>query len=110
MKYYETIFEILARQFELAKLDEAKQGALVQVVDSAIPSDRRSFPKRGLIVVAATVAGFFVGLFVVLLQAGYQHFADTPEVGQKLSILRQSLFSRRRTALYSPHRDARGAD
>ena len=37
VKYYETIFDILARQFELAKLDEAKEGALIQVVDPAIP-------------------------------------------------------------------------
>ena len=38
VKYYETIFDILARQFEIAKLDEAKQGAVVQVVDAAIPA------------------------------------------------------------------------
>ena len=44
VKYYETIFEILARQFEVAKLDEAKQGAIIQVVDAAIPPDKRSFP------------------------------------------------------------------
>ena len=60
VKYQETIFDILARQFELAKLDEAKQGALIQVVDTAIPPDRRSFPKRGLIVMVATVVGLFV--------------------------------------------------
>src|ERR1700722_16126163 len=42
VKYYETIFEILARQFEIAKLDEAKQGAVVQVVDAAVPPDKRS--------------------------------------------------------------------
>ena len=50
VKYYETIFEILARQFEVAKLDEAKEGSVVQVVDPALPPDRRSFPKRTLIV------------------------------------------------------------
>ena len=62
VKYYETIFEILARQFELAKLDEAREGSMVQVVDPAIPPDRRSFPKRGYIVMGATAAGFLFGL------------------------------------------------
>jgi uncharacterized protein involved in exopolysaccharide biosynthesis len=56
VKYNETIFDILARQFEVAKLDEAKQGALIQVVDPAVPPDRRSFPKRTLM--QACLRGF----------------------------------------------------
>ncbi len=44
VKYYEAIFDILARQFELAKLDEAKEGAIIQVVDPAIPPDKKSSP------------------------------------------------------------------
>jgi tyrosine-protein kinase Etk/Wzc len=98
VKYYETIFDILARQFEIAKLDEAKQGAVVQVVDAAIPPDKRSFPKRGLIVLGSTVAGFFIGLLAALFQSFYQHLKGAPDVSQKLSILRRSLFSRRQRA------------
>ena len=94
VKYYETIFDILARQFEIAKLDEAKQGAVVQVVDAAIPPDKRSFPKRGLIVAVSTAVGFFVGLLIALLQASYRHLRSSPDVSQKLSILHRSLFSR----------------
>jgi tyrosine-protein kinase Etk/Wzc len=95
VKYYETIFDILARQFEIAKLDEAKQGAVVQVVDAAIPPDKRSFPKRGLIVLGGTSGGFFVGVLAALLQAFYQRLKRAPEVPQKLGVLRQSLFSKR---------------
>ncbi len=47
VKYYDTIFQILARQFEAAKLDEAKEGAIIQVLDPATPPDRRSSPKAG---------------------------------------------------------------
>jgi tyrosine-protein kinase Etk/Wzc len=90
VKYYETIFDILAKQFEVAKLDEAKEGALIQVVDPAIPPDRRSFPKRGLIVIGATVAGFFIGAFIALFQAGLQRLKDDPERMGKLSILRRA--------------------
>jgi hypothetical protein len=57
VKYYGTIFDILARQFELTKLDEAKERAFIRVVDPAVVPDKRSFPKRGLIVIGATVAG-----------------------------------------------------
>ena len=90
VQYYETIFEILARQFELAKLDEAKEGALIQVVDPAIPPDKRSFPKRGLIVVGATFVGFFVAVFLALWQAALQRMKDDPETSSKLALLRHA--------------------
>ena len=64
IKYYETIFTVLARQFELAKLDEAKEGAIIQVVDPAIPPDKKSSPKRTLIVIVATFVGLLVGIFL----------------------------------------------
>jgi len=96
VKYNETIFDILARQFELAKLDEAKEGALIQVVDAAVPPDRRSFPKRGLIVIIATAVGFFFGIFVVLLNAGFQHLMKDSESASKFRHLRNALPLKRR--------------
>ncbi len=89
-KYYETIFDILARQFEVAKLDEAKEGALIQVVDPAIPPDKKSFPKRGLIVMASTAVGFFCGVLTALLLAGFERIRTNPETGGKLALLRKS--------------------
>jgi len=86
VKYNETIFDILARQFEAAKLDEAKQGALIQVVDPAIPPDRKSAPYRGLIVIVATVVGFFIGVFLTLLQAGFQCLKEKPDSTLNLRI------------------------
>ena len=90
VKYYETIFDILARQFEIAKLDEAKEGALIQVVDPAIPPDKRSFPKRALIIIAATFVGFFVGISTVLWQAALRRMKDDPETSSKLTFLRRA--------------------
>jgi uncharacterized protein involved in exopolysaccharide biosynthesis len=95
VKYNETIFDILARQFEVAKLDEAKQGALIQIVDSAVPPDRKSFPKRGLIVVGATVLGFVFGLLIALLMAGFRRVRSDPENALKLNLLRRTLSVRR---------------
>jgi len=96
VKYYETIFDILARQFEIAKLDEAKQGALIQVVDAAVPPDRRSFPKRGMIVIGATAAGFFVGVIVALGLAMYENMNRKSEQAVKFLRLRDALSLRRR--------------
>jgi uncharacterized protein involved in exopolysaccharide biosynthesis len=95
VKYYETIFEILARQFEIAKLDEAKQGALIQVVDAAVPPDKRSFPKRALIVAGGTFAGFLFGIFAALIQASLAHIQRDPVAAGKLAQLRWSLGNRK---------------
>jgi len=96
VKYYETIFDILARQFEVAKLDEAKEGALIQVIDPAIVPDRRTFPKRGLIVIGATAVGFVLGLLIALCQAGLQRLKDDTESTQKLNLLLRSFSAKSR--------------
>jgi uncharacterized protein involved in exopolysaccharide biosynthesis len=94
VKYYETIFDILARQYELAKLDEAKEGALIQVVDPAVAPERRSFPKRGLIVIGATVAGFLFGIFVALFKAGFERMKEDPDASEKIALLNRALSMR----------------
>jgi len=91
VKYYETIFEILARQFELAKLDEAKEGALVQVVDPAIPPDRRSSPKRSLITIGAAAFGLILGVLLTLLQTGLARLKGDPVTLGKLAQLKGAL-------------------
>ena len=78
VKYYEAIFEILARQFEMAKLDEAKEGALIQTVDPATVPDRRSFPKRSLIVAAGLAAGLMLGIGFALVQAALTRLRRDP--------------------------------
>ncbi|MBW4039384.1 MAG: chain length determinant family protein [Acidobacteria bacterium] len=91
VKYYETIFDILARQFEVAKLDEAKQGSIIQVVDPAIPPDRKSSPKRALIVIGATVLAFLLSVITAFFQAAFQHLEKDPETSQKLTLLRNTM-------------------
>lgn len=66
-KYQETLFELFARQFELARLDEAREGATAQTVDTAQPPQRKSKPKRALLAVTATLAaGVALALWLAL--------------------------------------------
>ena len=46
MKYNEVTYELLAKQYEMAKIDEAKDSAVIQVMDKAIEPDRKSKPRR----------------------------------------------------------------
>jgi tyrosine-protein kinase Etk/Wzc len=91
VKYSETIFDILARQFEIAKLDEARQGALVQVVDPAVPPDRRSFPRRTLIVLGAAVVGFFLAVLLALVQAALEHSQKDPKSRKRFARLKRAM-------------------
>jgi uncharacterized protein involved in exopolysaccharide biosynthesis len=69
-KYQETLFELFAKQFEMAKLDEAREGATIQVIDAAEASKLKSAPKKQLITMLATLAsGFGLLLFVFVRQA-----------------------------------------
>jgi tyrosine-protein kinase Etk/Wzc len=95
VKYNETIFEILARQFELAKLDEAKEGALIQVVDPAIVPDFKSSPKRALITIGATLFGLFIGIFVALFREGMERLRRDPEQRERLNILRKAIWTKK---------------
>jgi tyrosine-protein kinase Etk/Wzc len=70
VKYHEAIMEIMARQFELAKVDEAKESGLIQVVDKAIEPDRKSKPKRVVIALGAMMFGLLLaGLWVFFIEA-----------------------------------------
>lgn len=55
-KYQEAMFDMLARQYELARIDEAREGPLVQVVDSALPPEKKSKPKRAVVALATALA------------------------------------------------------
>jgi len=87
-KYFETLFELFAKQFELAKMDEAREGNVIQIVDVAQPPERKSKPKKGLIAVLTTLAtGMLLLLFVFVRQA-IKGSAQTPEIAEKLTQLR----------------------
>jgi uncharacterized protein involved in exopolysaccharide biosynthesis len=68
LKYNETLYELLVKQYELAKLDEARDAVVIQVMDRAVPPERKSRPKRALIVLMTMATGFTLMLFIILLR------------------------------------------
>ena len=80
LKLQETILESMLRQFEIAKLDEAKEGTTLQTVDIALPPDRKSKPSRALIVLGGTMAALLLSsLFVVTRRYGAWSREQNPE-------------------------------
>ena len=84
-KYFETLFELFAKQFELAKVDEAREGAVIQVVDVAQPPERKSKPKKALVAVLTTLASGMLLLLFVFVREALRGAAQTPETEQKLT-------------------------
>ncbi len=78
-KYQETLFELFARQYEMARVDESREGALVQVVDMAAPPEKKSKPKRAVTAVVTTLATFLtLALFVFLRRWWRERAAARP--------------------------------
>jgi uncharacterized protein involved in exopolysaccharide biosynthesis len=89
LKYHETVFELLAKQFEIAKLDEAREGSIIQVVDTAVVPDRKSSPHRMLIMLGVTILSLFVAVFWIILREGLARSFEQPENQQRLEEIKQ---------------------
>jgi uncharacterized protein involved in exopolysaccharide biosynthesis len=98
LKYQETVFELLAKEYEVAKLDEAREGSIIQVVDAAVPPDTKSSPHRTLIVLGATILAFFVAVFWVWLRKNMDSAFELPENRQRLRTIK-GLWGRRRESV-----------
>jgi uncharacterized protein involved in exopolysaccharide biosynthesis len=63
VKYHQTLYDLLSKQFEAARIDEAKSAPIIQVVDPAVPPDKKSGPPRMLITLGFGVIGFCLACF-----------------------------------------------
>lgn len=93
-KYYETLFELFAKQYELARVDEAREGSKIQVVDAASPPERKSKPKKALIAVIATLATGFVLLLFVFLRTALRNAEQDGETAEKLAAIKRAVLAR----------------
>ena len=66
VKYRQVMFDLLLRQYDSAKLDEAQEAAIIQVLEPAIEPDRASSPRRAQILVGSSVMGFCAGCLLAL--------------------------------------------
>jgi capsule polysaccharide export protein KpsE/RkpR len=95
VKYYESVFELLGKQYEMAKLDEARQGSVVQTIDSAVEPDRKSSPRRGLILALTGVLAFLGSCLCALLTESVRRMkAVDPEQAERISKLKELLIGR----------------
>ena len=89
-KYQETLFELFAKQYELARVDEAREGAVIQVLDAAQPPERKSKPKKALIAIVATLATGFALLLFIFIRQALRNAGGNTQTAQKMATLKAS--------------------
>ena len=94
VKYREALLEMLIKQYEAARLDEAKDAAVIQVVESAVEPDRKSSPKRALVVLFFTFLGSLGGCLLIHLLWLLEHAQSDPEKAARLHALKCALLLR----------------
>lgn len=90
-RYQEALFELLNKQLESARLDEAREGAVVQVVDTAVPPEYKSSPKKAQIAVFTTLATGILLLLAIFIREGLRNARNDHESAIKLARIASGL-------------------
>jgi uncharacterized protein involved in exopolysaccharide biosynthesis len=98
VKFLERLSELLTQQFEAAKIDEAKDASIVQVLDKAIEPERKSKPRRLLIVVATFLVAGLIAAFWALVREALERARSTPRRAERLSLFLRHLSWRQRNS------------
>jgi uncharacterized protein involved in exopolysaccharide biosynthesis len=91
LKYHESLVEVLAKQYESAKIDEAKQATVVQVVDYAVAPELKSGPRRMLLILFGGASQAALALMLIMLRVGM----SKPERAARARLLLRALLNRR---------------
>ena len=91
LAYRQTLFDLLIKQYDSARLDEAKEAAIIQVVDSPAPPERHSSPRRLLIIILFTVLGALSGCAYLYM---VEIFRSNPRLAAALAAFKLALLSR----------------
>jgi len=83
LKYRQALFDLLLKQYDAAKLDEAREGAIIQVVEPAIEPEKRASPKRAILLLTCTAVGFVAACFLALLLWIRERSMSDPEAWRK---------------------------
>lgn len=91
LKFNEALYSMIMKQYESARMAEAKEPSIIQVISPAEPPEKRDKPKRKLIVVLATVLGFFISVFGAFIKEFAANAAQDPERAEKMKELKAGL-------------------
>jgi uncharacterized protein involved in exopolysaccharide biosynthesis len=77
VRIQETVFELLSQQYEMARIQEAKDTPVVSVVDPPMVAEKKSFPPRLLVILLLTVLSVVIASVFILARHSWQQVDAT---------------------------------
>jgi uncharacterized protein involved in exopolysaccharide biosynthesis len=94
VKYHESLLALLLKQYQIAHIDEGKEAAIIQAMDKAVPSERKTWSYRSLI----CISGSFLGILIAIAWAYTREFIERgredPNYLARLQLLKFYLLKR----------------
>jgi tyrosine-protein kinase Etk/Wzc len=87
LEYQTALYSVLLKQYEATKLDEGNDAYSIEIVDVAVPPDKRSSPKRAILMVVSTIVGLFVGFAWAGYREKWSPWMDDPKFMLSLKVL-----------------------
>jgi uncharacterized protein involved in exopolysaccharide biosynthesis len=75
-KVDDAVFELLTKEYEIAKIQEAREVPAAQVLDTALIPERKSSPHRLMIMLAGAFAGFVLAGMYLVGRVAWEHTED----------------------------------
>lgn len=95
VKYHQMLYELLAKQYEAARLDEAKDASVIQVLDPAVEPERRFKPQRAFIVLTTGVISFILAVLLAMLTEFRAAALRDPAAAAKWAELKRHLLGKK---------------
>jgi len=91
LKFNETLFEIMAKQYEMARIDEARDAAVIQVIDEAVIPEKRYKPARRQMVTTAFMVSLFFSVFLAFFMEYIERASANEESRKRMELFKENL-------------------
>ncbi|WP_035788967.1 Wzz/FepE/Etk N-terminal domain-containing protein [Janthinobacterium sp. CG_23.3] len=91
VKYHQMLYELLSKQYEVARLDESKDSSIIQVLDMAMEPERKFKPKRLSIVLVSTMLAFFAAIALAFIREAKREALENPERAEQWDELKSHI-------------------
>ncbi len=95
LQFQQALYDMLMKQYDAAKLDESKDAAIIQVVEPAIEPDRRSSPKRIMMILLFAVGGLVAGCLAAFCLWWKDSLQTNPVAAGRLQNLKDAFLERK---------------
>ncbi|HEV2484086.1 MAG TPA: GNVR domain-containing protein [Terracidiphilus sp.] len=95
LQYQQALYDMLMKQYDAARLDESKDAVIIQVVEPAIEPDRKTSPKRTMLVTLSTIVGLLAGCILALILWWRELMQFDPVATTQLAELRSAITGRK---------------